>query len=115
MPPIIKKADSQPQFSAIQGTVKGARIAPTLAPELKMPVAKDRSFFGKYSAVALIAAGKFPDSPKPNTARANIKPKTETGTAAIPAQPNTDNTPSPIGMARAWIIAPTDQMIMAQA
>ena len=34
-------------------------MAPTFAPELKIPVAKARSFFGKYSAVALIAAGKI--------------------------------------------------------
>ena len=55
------KADSQPQNSAITGTVRGAKIAPTLAPELNIPVANARSFFGKYSAVALMAAGKFPD------------------------------------------------------
>ena len=78
---MIINAASQPQFSAIHGTVSGARIAPTLAPELKIPVANDLSFLGKYSAVALMAAGKFPASPKPSTARENIKPITETGTA----------------------------------
>lgn len=65
---MIKKAASQPPCLAIQGTVNGASMAPTLAPELNIPVANDLSFFGKYSAVALIAAGKLPDSPKPSTA-----------------------------------------------
>ena len=54
------KAQSQPQFFCIHGTVRGASMAPTFVPELKIPVANDLSFFGKYSAVALIAAGKFP-------------------------------------------------------
>src|SRR5687767_1365196 len=87
MAPINTNAVSHPQFSAIQGTVSGANMAPTFAPELKMPVANDRSFFGKYSAVALMAAGKLPASPKASTARENINPKTETEKAATPAQP----------------------------
>ena len=86
--PIIINAASQPQVCAIQGTVSGANTAPTLAPELKIPVASDRSFLGKYSAVALIAAGKFPDSPKPSTALEKIKPSTETETPVIPIKPN---------------------------
>ena len=60
---MMMKAASHPQFSAIHGTVNGARIAPTLVPELKIPVANDLSFFGKYSAVALIAAGKVSGFP----------------------------------------------------
>ena len=87
IPPTITKAASQPQVFAIQGTDKGAKTAPTFAPELKMPVAKDLSFLGKYSAVALIAAGKFPASPKPKMAREIMKPAIETGTAATPNQP----------------------------
>ena len=55
-------------------------------PELKIPVASERSFLGKYSATALIAAGKFPDSPKPKTARDNINPAIEMGTAPTPIQ-----------------------------
>src|SRR5690606_5062814 len=93
------KAVCQSHTVAIHGTVKGARIAPTLAPELKMPVAKERSFLGKYSAVALIAAGKFPDSPNANTARANINPTTEAGTAAIPASASRLFVASPIATA----------------
>ncbi len=59
-------------------------MAPTLAPELKIPVANDLSFLGKYSAVAFIAAGKLPASPNARTALENIKPTTETLNAAIP-------------------------------
>jgi hypothetical protein len=44
--PIMMKAACQPQIAASTGTVIGARMAPTLAPELKMPVAKERSFSG---------------------------------------------------------------------
>jgi len=40
--------------------VTGAKIAPMLAPELKMPVASARSFLGKHSAVVLMDAGKLP-------------------------------------------------------
>ena len=37
--------------------MNGAIVAPILVPELKMPVAKARSFRGNHSATALIAAG----------------------------------------------------------
>ncbi len=43
-------------------------------PELKMPVANARSFFGNHSAVVLIAAGKLPPSPSPSRNRAMAKP-----------------------------------------
>ena len=101
MAPIIMNAARQPQFSEIQGTDSGAKMAPTLAPELKIPVAKDLSFFGKYSAVALMAAGKFPASPMARIALETIKPNTETGMAAMPTQPNMADAPSPIGIANA--------------
>src|SRR5688572_32742456 len=97
MAPITINAVCQPQLTAIQGTVKGARIAPTLAPELKIPVANERSFLGKYSAVALMAAGKLPASPIANTAREIIKPIIETGIAAMPAIANTLLVKWPIG------------------
>ena len=45
-------------------------MAPTLAPELKMPVASERSLCGNHSAVVLMAAGKLPDSPRPRQKRA---------------------------------------------
>jgi hypothetical protein len=54
------KAHCQPQLMRIQGTVNGASIAPIFVPEFHIPVANDLSFLGKYSAVALIAAGKLP-------------------------------------------------------
>ena len=80
-----------------------------------MPVAKERSFLGKYSAVALIAAGKFPASPMANTALENINPAIETGTAAMPNQPKIALMPVPNGTDKACMIAPHDQMMMAQA
>ncbi len=60
---MARKAASQPNRVAISDTVTGATSAPTVAPALKMLVANPLSFFGKNSAVALTAAGKFPASP----------------------------------------------------
>ena len=60
---MITKAISHPQARANRGIVAGAASAPTDAPLLKIEVEKARSFFGKYSAVALMAAGKLPASP----------------------------------------------------
>ena len=57
-------AHSQPRLTARGGMQRGAASAPTEAPALKIEVANARSFFGKYSAVTLIAAGKFPASPR---------------------------------------------------
>ena len=94
-------ANSQPHSFAIHGTLKGANTAPTFAPELKIPVAKDRSFLGKYSAGTLIAAGKFPASPNARNALAKMNPSTDAGTAARPNQPNVVNMNSPIGFAYA--------------
>src|SRR4051812_19062178 len=105
---MIIKAISHPHLILIQGTVSGARIAPTLVPELKMPVAKDLSFFGKYSAVAFIAAGKLPASPNANKARENINPKTDIEKPAMPAHPRSAEILSPIGIANAWMIAAMD-------
>ena len=96
---MIKNASSQPQVVTIQGTDSGANMAPTLVPELNIPVANALSFFGKYSAVALIAAGKLPASPKPNNALDNINPAIEIGTAVIPTHPKTVATIIPAGTA----------------
>ncbi|MNE31101.1 hypothetical protein D3C80_1246490 [compost metagenome] len=68
----MMKAISQPIDFAIKGMVSGAAKAPTVAPALKILVDKALSFLGKYSAVALIAAGKFPASPTANTKRAKM-------------------------------------------
>ncbi|MNR36303.1 hypothetical protein D3C85_1542040 [compost metagenome] len=111
--PITMNAASQPHIPAISGTQIGARIAPTFAPELKMPVAKERSFFGKYSAVALIAIGKLPASPIASTARDSMKPAIATGMTVRPNALDTAAMPSPIGTAKACMIAPVDQMTIA--
>ena len=66
---MIMKAISQPNLLARIGIVNGAANAPTEEPALNKEVAKARSFFGKYSAVVLMAAGKLPASPNANTAR----------------------------------------------
>src|SRR4028119_1898837 len=72
--PVMMNAHSQPYVMAIHGTVSGATIAPTFEPELKMPVASARSFFGNHSATVLMAAGKLPASPSPSAKRATPKP-----------------------------------------
>lgn len=61
----------------MKGTLSGTTIAPMFAPELKMPVASTLSFLGNHSAVALMAAGKFPASENPSAALAAPKPKTD--------------------------------------
>src|SRR5215204_3086111 len=77
------KAHDQPMWSAIHGTSSGAAIAPTLLPALKIPVANARSRFGNHSAVALIAPGKFADSPRPSAARAMPNALTERARPAL--------------------------------
>src|SRR5437762_6468869 len=67
-------ARCQPQRKVIQGTTSGVTSAPTFVPELKMPVARARSFLGNHSATVLIEAGKAPDSPRPSAKRASAKP-----------------------------------------
>ena len=56
---------------------KGARKKEAQVPELKMPTALARSSVGNHSVVALMAAGKLPDSPMPRKMRAMQKPATE--------------------------------------
>src|SRR5580698_776212 len=75
--PVIRNEARQPKCRATHGTASGARMAPTPAPELKIPVAKARSRGGNHSAVALTAAGKLPLSPSPSRNRATAKPETE--------------------------------------
>jgi hypothetical protein len=84
-----------------------------LAPELKMPVANERSALGKYSAVAFSAAGKLPASPSARMARAMMKPHTEAGNAARPSAPSTLLKALPTWIEYAWAIAPSDQMAIA--
>ena len=73
----MTKAQYQPHVNVIHGTTSGVAIAPTLVPELKIPVASARSRFGNHSAVTLIAAGKLPASPIPSAKRANMNPATD--------------------------------------
>src|SRR5437867_12234837 len=68
--PVTTNAQRQPQFSAINGTMSGVRIAPVFVPALKMPVARARSSLGNHSPTLLIAPGKLADSPRPSSARA---------------------------------------------
>src|SRR5690349_7082433 len=74
--PVMTNAHCQPHALTMNGTVKGAVMAPMFVPELKIPVAKALSFLGNHSATVFTAAGKFPASLNPRTERAVIKPVT---------------------------------------
>src|ERR1700744_3437238 len=76
MDPVVMKAACHPQCMVTAAMRTGAIKAEALEPELKRPVARARSSDGNHSVVALMAAGKFPDSPRPRKARATKKPKT---------------------------------------
>ena len=71
-----------------------------MAPELKIPVANERSLAGNQSPTVFIAAGKFPDSPIAKMTRLNIKPNTETG-KAMPKKLNMGAITPPISTAKA--------------
>src|SRR5215204_3020696 len=71
--PVITNAQYHPKYNVIGGTTSGVTSAPTFVPELKIPVAFARSCFGNHSATVLIAAGKFPASPRPRKKRAAPK------------------------------------------
>src|SRR5690625_4886546 len=75
-PKVIKKEYRQLMPSSItnKGRTSGMIVAPTLVPELKIPVAKALSFLGNHSATVLIQEGKFPASPIPKPNRAIEKP-----------------------------------------
>src|ERR1700734_3801554 len=76
MDPVVRKAACQPNLNVTKATSGGAMNAETLEPELKRPVARARSSEGNHSVVALMAAGKLPDSPRPRRARQIMKPTT---------------------------------------
>src|SRR5262252_7725418 len=82
------------QRSRIQLTRAGVTIAPTLVPELKIPVAIARSFFGNHSVIALIDAGKLPDSPIPRLTRAAANCSTDPAAAWAIAERLQNNTAS---------------------
>src|SRR5215472_5544495 len=71
--PTPTKDPRQPQRALIKLTATGASMAPTFVPELKIPVASARSFFGNHSATALMLAGKTAASPSPNATREAAK------------------------------------------
>src|ERR1700724_4557410 len=76
MDPVQIKAACHPQRAVTAAMRMGAMKAEALEPELKRPVARARSSEGNHSVVALMAAGKLPDSPRPSRARQIMKPMT---------------------------------------
>ena len=56
--PVTMNAHCHPHRSVIHGTTSGVTSAPTLVPELKMPVASARSLGETTPATVLMAAGK---------------------------------------------------------
>src|SRR3984957_6383593 len=74
--PVQRKAERQPKRAVTAAIMMGAMKKEALVPELKRPVARARSSEGNHSVVALMAAGKLPDSPRPRRARAMQKPAT---------------------------------------
>src|ERR1700727_392048 len=88
MEPVQMKAACQPQRRLTAAMRMGAMKAEALEPELKRPVARARSSEGNHSVVALMAAGKLPDSPRPRRARQIMKPTTlETREVLMEAHP----------------------------
>src|SRR5271167_471695 len=88
MEPVQMKAACQPKRMVTAAMRIGAMKAEALEPELKRPVARARSSEGNHSVVALMAAGKLPDSPRPRKMRAMQKPATLVTTEwLIEAQP----------------------------
>src|ERR1700721_3428664 len=74
--PVQIKAACHPQWRVTAAMRIGAMKAEALEPELKIPMALARSSAGNHSVVALMAAGKLPDSPRPGRARQIMKPTT---------------------------------------
>src|SRR5580698_1629638 len=74
--PVQMKAACHPQRIVTAAIRMGAMKADALEPELNRPVARARSSEGNHSVVALIAAGKLPDSPRPRKMRAMQNPTT---------------------------------------
>ena len=62
---MLRPVVAQPEIATSAG---GPMMEAMVVPELKMPVANARSPGGNHSATALIAAGKFPLSPRLFTA-----------------------------------------------
>src|SRR4051794_29432931 len=67
--PITAKHACHDQVWAIQTNSPGPMILAKLVPKLTIPITIARWEGGKYSAVALLTAGKFGASPKPSSMR----------------------------------------------
>ena len=67
--PKTAKVHRQPTFTTIAKIMGAPMMEEILAPLLNREVAKARSLTGNHSDTDLIAAGKFPDAARPNTAR----------------------------------------------
>src|SRR5687767_13344249 len=92
----------------MRGTSNGVARAPIFVPELKIPVARARSFFGNHSATVFMDAGKFPASPRPRINRTMINPTTEANAVdceTTPKEASTAAPATPIGTAQACAIA----------
>src|ERR1017187_5944194 len=132
--PVVRNAYRQPNRTTMKPTIKGIIVGPMLVPELKMPVANERSRLGNHSAVVFTAAGKLPASPSPSRNRTMPNPITAPETIPMsltqPASPSTGTWPSPRETSRAanesllviagtvikkWLIAAKLQMIAAAA
>src|SRR4051794_22928198 len=90
----MKAARQPPRAPTIKGTRRGAKMAPIFEPVLKMPVATERSFGGNHSVTTRMAAGKFPDSPRPKAKRAPQNAPTERQRAWAIADKLQNNTES---------------------
>src|SRR6266581_3518649 len=82
---VSRKQPRHPNTAFKATNAGGPIIAATFVPALKTPVAKARSFLGNHSATALMAAGKFPASPKPSMALQKPKPIVERASTCNPA------------------------------
>src|SRR3984885_8272262 len=88
MDPVQMKAAGHPKGIVTAAIRMGAIKEEAFEPELKRPVARARSSDGNHSVVALMAAGKLPDSPRPSRARQIMKPTTlETREVLMEAHP----------------------------
>src|SRR6186997_1335122 len=111
-------ASYHPQASTIAGTSSGVASAPIFVPELKIPVARARSFFGNHSATVLIEAGKLPASPNPSKNRTMMNPRTDMNAVDVEMYPNQLSTTAaavPIGTTHAWAIAARLQTVIERA
>ena len=89
--PVSAGGDERPLPAPVQRDPghdqRASSSAPTLVPELKMPVARARSFFGNHSATVLIEAGKLPGLAEPEEEPHQREARGRARTAARPRGP----------------------------